>query len=100
LTRYFPLAAPSKRHEVGTGEERLARPELGGTGVVDGGEGLLPGEGYSVYDSADVLGSTVEEHEVVIGRAVRFCGVDSEYMLGVVETFERRAHRWWRRRGD
>ena len=56
---------------------------------------LRPGEQYAIYNTQDILGSLPEDLEFVIGAAARWAGVESTYVLGVVERFERRIARWW-----
>lgn len=58
-------------------------------------EGRKPGEGYTIYNTQDVLGTVPEDYALVVGRAARWTGVDEEYIYGVVERYERRLVRWW-----
>ena len=59
-------------------------------GRIDDSEGLLAGEEYKIWSARDVDGALPEELERVVNRAAAVAGVRVEYMVGVVETFERR----------
>ncbi|PPR07036.1 hypothetical protein CVT26_005237 [Gymnopilus dilepis] len=69
-------------------EEQEDRVRLGGK--LDDSEGLLAGEEYKIWSARDVDGALPEELERVVNRAAAVAGVRVEYMVGVVETFERR----------
>jgi RNA polymerase I-specific transcription initiation factor RRN7 len=56
---------------------------------------LLPGEGYRIYQSSDVLGDLPEPFEVLLRRAAGWAGIEMEDMGAVVERYERRLVRWW-----
>ena len=61
-------------------------------------ENLRPGEEYAIYNTSDALGTLPPQYDAVIKRAARWCGVQDDYVAGVVERFERRLLRWWARR--
>lgn len=58
---------------------------------------LRPGENYAIYNSRDVLGTMPEEVEQVIEHGAKWAKVETEYVCGVAEKYERRLLRWWKR---
>lgn len=105
LDEYFPLNTEgqdrregdrrrAQEQELVVGRRRAMTMTVGGHEEKKN-EGRKPGEGYTVYNTQDVLGTVPEGYALVVGRAARWTGVDSEYIYGVVERYERRLVRWW-----
>ena len=63
-------------------------------------DSLRPGEKYVIYNTFDALGTLPQQYDAVMKRAAHWCGVDDDYVAGVVERFERRLLRWWARRTE
>ncbi|EIM88109.1 uncharacterized protein STEHIDRAFT_95050 [Stereum hirsutum FP-91666 SS1] len=114
LDEYFPLKTGDQDRRVegdrrrAQGQELVVGRRRAMTMTVEGheegekNEGRKAGEGYTVYNTQDVLGTVPEDYALVVGRAAQWTGVDAEYIYGVVERYERRLVRWWdgmRRRG-
>lgn len=115
LDEYFPLKTGDQDRRVegdrrrAQGQELVVGRRRAMTMTVEGheegekNEGRKAGEGYTVYNTQDVLGTVPEDYALVVGRAAQWTGVDAEYIYGVVERYERRLVRWWdgmRRRGS
>lgn len=62
-----------------------------------GPDALRPGQHYHIYNTQDILGTVPEDLELVVARAAQWAGVDDDYVLGVVERFERRVVTWMER---
>ncbi|KAJ6598974.1 hypothetical protein DFH09DRAFT_1129716 [Mycena vulgaris] len=92
LDRYFPLrASGSLRHAIAT---EGPRRDLGASRLQDGEKELLrPSMGYTLCDSEEMP----NEYATVVIRAAGWVGVGEELLRTVVETYERRLRRWWRR---
>ncbi|KAJ6628704.1 hypothetical protein B0H10DRAFT_1988902 [Mycena sp. CBHHK59/15] len=93
LERYFPLRGGQQ-----TGDSAIAtaaqRGKLGATEMQNNEEGILrPGESYTMYHS----GELPDGYAAVVRRASCWAGVGTEYLCGVVGTYERRLWRWWLR---
>lgn len=95
LERYFPVTTEGGHGSAVVVEAETSRP-LRATVAEDRG-GLRPGEGYRIYRARDVEGTVEGEYGAVLERAAQWAGVSAKYMGGVVETYERRAVRWWER---
>jgi RNA polymerase I-specific transcription initiation factor RRN7 len=96
LTSYFPLPRPSDDLAKGETPEGEIDRHLAPTTVGD--KWLRPGEGYQMYNSRDTLGTLPRDYELVLERSARWVGVRGDFLGGVVETYERRLQRWWKRR--
>jgi len=94
LDRHFPLKGGQQagRDESATETDRKG---LRATVMREEEKRLLPGEGYRIYNSRDMLGSVPEDYAVIIRRGARWVGVEDEYLAGVLEKYERRVGRWW-----
>ncbi|KAI9063267.1 hypothetical protein FKP32DRAFT_1572264 [Trametes sanguinea] len=96
-TDHFPLGE-SRTLPPEAGEESsggvLAQPAMSANAVDDRPEVLRPGQGYHIYNTQDILGTVPDELDAVVSRAAQWAGVDQDYVLGVVERFERRVMRW------
>jgi RNA polymerase I-specific transcription initiation factor RRN7 len=99
LEQYFPLVIGAdsvsldlKRPEEGTKPD--SRP-------IEAREGSrrLPGQKYRVYFGDDLGGEVEPEYELVLRRAAGWVCVDVEDLHPIIEVFERRLLRWWRREG-
>ncbi|KAI0771603.1 hypothetical protein BD413DRAFT_625029 [Trametes elegans] len=104
-TDHFPLpqnSQPSARL-IGSRELECPKtPTMKSNPIDDSPESLRPGQDYPIYNTQDILGTIPGDLELVVARAASWAGVEDEYVLGVVERFERRVVRWWenlRRRG-
>lgn len=111
LAEYFPVKGAKARGrtiEIGgesEGDRRDEVPvkELPAIELVEEGEGkvdgrLRPGARYAMYSAQDVLGRLPEEYERVLKRGEKWTGVQCEDLCAVVERFERRLLRVWKRR--
>ncbi|CCM01610.1 uncharacterized protein FIBRA_03670 [Fibroporia radiculosa] len=99
-TDFFPLERHSSQMSSPPQDENLDAPAaLKATPLDAEDDHLRPGEIYAIYNTLDVLGSIPVQYEVVVRRAAHWAGVPEDYVAGVVERFERRLVRWWRREG-
>ncbi|KAF4574995.1 hypothetical protein EYR36_006349 [Pleurotus pulmonarius] len=57
---------------------------------------VLPAEQYPIYHARDVFGSLDKDIELVLERVEKTVGVPVEYVLRVLENYERRVARWWK----
>lgn len=57
---------------------------------------VLPAEQYPIYHARDVFGSLEEDIELVLERVGKVVGVPVEYVLRVLENYERRVAGWWK----
>ena len=64
-----------------------------------GGGSVRPGELYAMYSAADVLGRLPDGYAEVLKRAEGWTGVSRDDLSAVIERFERRVLRLWKRRG-
>ncbi|KAL5488108.1 hypothetical protein ACEPAI_6216 [Sanghuangporus weigelae] len=55
-------------------------------------------ESYAMYSGHDELGRVPDIYAIVLGRGVGFCGVSENDLSAVVERFERRVVRLWKKR--
>jgi hypothetical protein len=55
----------------------------------------MPGQEYRIDHSRDVLGYIDGDVKLVVNRAARCVGVESEDVYRVLETYERRLVSWW-----
>jgi RNA polymerase I-specific transcription initiation factor RRN7 len=53
-------------------------------------EPLLRGKNHTIYSTNDVLGDLPDDYRLVVSKAGRWCGVESNDIALVVEIFERR----------
>lgn len=102
LDEFFPLP------ELGLGSpfgerERQSRPSgddphkaMSATRTREGSSELRSGQSFLIYSSQDILGALPDDYAKLVQRASRWTGVDDNYILGVVERYERRLVRWWR----
>ncbi|KAJ8481779.1 hypothetical protein ONZ51_g5780 [Trametes cubensis] len=96
-TDHFPLSEDSalaRPSLESVGSELPAQPAMNANPVDDRPDVLRPGQDYRIYNTQDILGTVPEDLEVVVTRAAKWAGVDEDYVLGVVERFERRVLRW------
>ena len=78
-------------------EEQNDRDQYTANEVHLGTDILGPGEQYTIHNTQDILGTLPRDMEIVISRAAKWAGVEEGYVAGVVERFERRVVRWWKR---
>jgi len=99
LEDYFPVGT-NKATEVNIPREVPGKPKLpANLPNENDAEGAgYPGEWYSILNGGDVLGTAAETYEQVVRRGSGWAGVDEEYMSRVVEKYEWRVVRWWRKR--
>ena len=90
---------PAENGDKGGGERRYDVPvkELPAIEIVEEGGLVRPGERYAMYSAQDVLGSLPEDYEHVVKRGEKWTGVGCEDLCAVVERFERRLERVWKR---
>ncbi|KAI0349413.1 hypothetical protein OH77DRAFT_1499561 [Trametes cingulata] len=96
-TDHFPLpehTSPSSTSVTGNSPEKPPDSPMHATAVDENSDAVRPGQNYPIYNTQDILGTVPEDLELVVGRAARWAGVDEDYVLGVVERFERRVVRW------
>ncbi|KAH9899892.1 hypothetical protein C8Q73DRAFT_638114 [Cubamyces lactineus] len=96
-TDHFPLSkdtALEPTSEENVSSELPPQPAMNANLVDDRPDVLRPGQDYRIYNTQDILGTVPEDLEVVVLRAAKWAGVDENYVLGVVERFERRVLRW------
>ncbi|KAI0375615.1 hypothetical protein BV20DRAFT_933153 [Pilatotrama ljubarskyi] len=96
-TDHFPLPdepSPALTEDRAHPAELAAQPTMHATAVDDKSDTLRPGQNYPIYNTQDILGTVPEDLELVVRRAARWAGVEEDYVLGVVERFERRVVRW------
>ncbi|KII95103.1 hypothetical protein PLICRDRAFT_202168 [Plicaturopsis crispa FD-325 SS-3] len=104
LANHFPLQNSDDRHarpppdvQTNVGYSRVSRNVTGPASREEiGGDAILPGEAYIIYNSRDVSGTLPEEYERVLSRGARCVGVSNEYLAGVVQKYEHRVLRWWK----
>ncbi len=80
---------------MGSAQADADYPGMNANTIDDSADALRPGQKYPVYNTQDILGTVPEDLELVVARAASWAGVDEDYILGVVERFERRVLRWW-----
>lgn len=80
---------------MGPAQADMDHPTFNANMIDDSADALRPGQNYPIYNTQDILGTVSEDLELVVARAARWAGVDEDYVLGVVERFERRVLRWW-----
>lgn len=80
---------------MGPAQTEPDHPIMNASTIDDSADALRPGQNYPIYNTQDILGTVPEDLELVVVRAARWAGVDEDYVLGVVERFERRVLRWW-----
>ncbi|KAI0677598.1 hypothetical protein C8Q78DRAFT_960540 [Trametes maxima] len=96
-TDHFPLSErpPSPSPHSDTDDTTpAARHAMNANEIDDGSDVLRPGQNYHIYNTQDILGTVPPDLELVVNRAAKWAGVDDDYVLGVVERFERRLMRW------
>ncbi|KAI0335444.1 hypothetical protein GY45DRAFT_1292672 [Cubamyces sp. BRFM 1775] len=96
-TDHFPLFKdpdPEPTLPESVGSELSVQPTMSANSLDDRPDTLRPGQDYRIYNTQDILGTVPEDLEVVVSRAAKWAGVDEDYVLGVVERFERRVLRW------
>ncbi|KAI0650789.1 hypothetical protein C8Q79DRAFT_1007021 [Trametes meyenii] len=97
-TDHFPLsehpASPAPHRAADDDPTPVSRPEMNANAIDDGLDVLRPGQNYHIYNTQDILGTVPPDLELVVNRAAKWAGVDDDYVLGVVERFERRLVRW------
>ncbi|EIW82117.1 hypothetical protein CONPUDRAFT_54136 [Coniophora puteana RWD-64-598 SS2] len=96
VDNFFPVPDKERgnlntKDVTGPAEAQFLNTEIGGPEKGD----LNPGEGYTIFDSRDVLGSLPEDCETVIEVSARWAGVSGDYLSNVVCRYERRLVRWW-----
>ncbi|KAF9495406.1 hypothetical protein BDN71DRAFT_1391630 [Pleurotus eryngii] len=99
LNRFFPL----NEHDAKASLNRAIYPErpldanlpLSSTNG-DEATRVLPAEQYPIYHARDVFGSVEEDIELVLERVGKVVGVPVEYVLRVLENYERRVAGWWK----
>ncbi|KAH9853495.1 hypothetical protein C2E23DRAFT_107671 [Lenzites betulinus] len=99
-TDYFPLAetaAPSLTDDEAVHPGHSNEPAMNAPSVDWTPDALRPGQDYHIYNTQDILGTVPEHLELVVSRAAQWAGVDDDYVLGVVERFERRVVSWMER---
>ncbi|KAI0750704.1 hypothetical protein C8Q80DRAFT_1153541 [Daedaleopsis nitida] len=102
-TDHFPLQSASSSAIAGQVGDNVRTPEdpdmrgWSANSVSNTEAALKPGEQYAIYNNQDILGSLPDDMELVISKAAKWAGVDTGYVSGVVERFERRVIRWWDR---
>ncbi|OJT03792.1 RNA polymerase I-specific transcription initiation factor rrn7 [Trametes pubescens] len=90
-----PVPRPTDSERVGSAQADADYPGMNANTIDDSADALRPGQKYPVYNTQDILGTVPEDLELVVARAASWAGVDEDYILGVVERFERRVLRWW-----
>jgi RNA polymerase I-specific transcription initiation factor RRN7 len=94
LGKYFALPKGTRDDE----DVRAQCDERHVGGIfVEATEELRPGEGYRMYNCRDRFGILPSDYSIMIERGARWVGVSVEILNGVVETYERRLDRWWKR---
>ncbi|CDO75565.1 hypothetical protein BN946_scf184858.g5 [Trametes cinnabarina] len=96
-TNYFPLSEERRLSPVLLAhdkDEPSAEPVMSAVPFDDRPDGLKPGQDYHIYNAQDILGTVPKDLELVVACAAQWSGVDRDYVLGVVERFERRVLRW------
>ncbi|KZW04227.1 hypothetical protein EXIGLDRAFT_758523 [Exidia glandulosa HHB12029] len=99
LATYFPLA----EREASEGAAEI--PEKGQSeparevdaGGVDEDSVLTPGAMLKLYRGMDITGLMPADYDVVLSAAATWCGFSADDVAVVVERYERRLVRWWRR---
>lgn len=61
------------------------------------GEFLSPGMKYTIWNGRDICGELTGEYREVLRRGAEWTGVDEDYLCVVIEKYEERIRRWWRR---
>ncbi|OSD04228.1 hypothetical protein PYCCODRAFT_1387083 [Trametes coccinea BRFM310] len=96
-TDHFPLGegrtSPLEMFDESFGEDPTP-PAMSANAVDDRPDVLGPGQDYHIYNTQDILGTVPDDLEAVVSRAAQWAGMDQDYVLGVVERFERRVLRW------
>ncbi|KAF9226549.1 hypothetical protein BS17DRAFT_794039 [Gyrodon lividus] len=94
LDNYFPLTNGITKV---TGHTANLRDKLFSSMQENDGDFGMPepGESYTIYHSQDILGNLSPELELLVQKSARWAGVDSDFLCGVVEGYERRLMRWW-----
>lgn len=90
LRDYFPVTS-SSGPVLSSIPEIIKDKNLPAT--MEGQGGLGPGEGYTIFDSRDILGVLPTEFELIIERGAKWLGIEGTYLCGVVEAYERRLKR-------
>lgn len=99
MDKYFPLTGAAIQPRPGDTadiDHRRASAIL----PVDADKTLAsPGAQYAIYHAHDVFGTLPDAFQTVLERGSRIVGVEATFICGVVENFERRLVRWWKRKG-
>lgn len=98
ISDFYPVnrrdAAPVENMAVNTASRESG---MSGTPLSLDEEALLPGQAYAVYNTLDLLGVLPQDYEALVKRAAHWAGVDHDYVCSVVEYYERRLLRSWKR---
>jgi hypothetical protein len=70
-----------------------SRGEQGSTSTAARGR-ILPGQRHHIFHSSDIMGSLPPQFDIALDTAAKWTGIGREDVAAMVETFERRLHKW------